>query len=163
MNRRLWIGVGALCAFAPLGGKAVRERWQSALSAVARSQAVPEAAPETPLPVLALPTPVGERDSSAVPDPFGALPAPRPIAGGGDHGLDVRERLAADHAAPETPFPWKLTGVVGGRAAVLSGPGGRGVVLSVGDTLAGRSLLSVERDRALFVGRGGGPLELVAR
>jgi len=81
-------------------------------------------------------------DSEAVPDPFRSEEPPRATRMPGSRtGLGV----------PPPPRTWQVTGRVGERAAVLSNPDGRVLVVSVGS--------SVDSSRVVSIGGSGVVLE----
>jgi len=87
-------------------------------------------------------------DSDTLPasDPFGSPPAHDPVP---------RSSVRTDLGVPPPPRPWKATGRVGERAAVLSHPDGRVLVVVSGTPVDSASVVSIGTDGVVLEDRAG--------
>lgn len=85
-------------------------------------------------------------DTLPAEDPFGLPAAREPV---------VRSVARTDLGVPPPPRPWKATGRVGERAAVLSNPDGRVLVVASGARVDSASVVSIGTDGVVLEDRAG--------
>lgn len=143
MNR--WTGPGAglglllvLLQFGPRPSECV----------VAAAPAEPPPLPAADLSLLELGAGASAPALSQAPDPFAlaAAPAPRAAARGGSSTGSV---------GPAPSRPWKVTGLVGRRAAVLVRPDGRSMVVKVGERLDSATVVGISPEGVELQDRSG--------
>ena len=128
----------------------LRGIWRRAIHPPASRNDDPAQLQTAPIPGIRTDSVIGlEADSAPVPDPFGSAPPPAPVRS------DAPRTNLGVAPLPPPPRPWRATGRVGERAAVLAHPDGRVLVVAAGSRVDSAVVVSIGASGVALEDRAG--------